>query len=167
MIKQLVATLSLLIVFGAQVQAEEDSCQALFVQTANGMSYANDQLTLIQANPTITWFCDRPVRQAGHLDFDTFIAQVSQGENSFADNPPNAALSVFSERKEEAAVVLTLLQKPQVRGDDLVYRVKVLEGIVPETGGRVVLFIDPIGRPLSPTSVAGVHRRHMRRAVLR
>jgi hypothetical protein len=28
-----------------------------------------------------------------------------------------------------------------------------------------VMFIDPIGRPLSPTSAAGVHRRHHRRAV--
>ena len=31
----------------------------------------------------------------------------------------------------------------------------------------IVLFIDPIGRPLSPTSRAGVHRRHVRRAVRR
>jgi hypothetical protein len=41
----------------------------------------------------------------------------------------------------------------------------VLEGTMPKIGGPIALFIDPIGRPVSPTSRAGVHRRHRRRAV--
>ena len=40
-----------------------------------------------------------------------------------------------------------------------VYDIKVLEGELPPAGGPVALFIDPIGHPLSATSVAGVHRR--------
>jgi len=48
-----------------------------------------------------------------------------------------------------------------------VYDIKVLEGELPPAGGPVALFIDPIGHPLSATSVAGVHRRHERRAVRR
>jgi len=57
------------------------------------------------------------------------------------------------------------LYKESLNGDDMVFPVKVLEGALPTAGGAVVMFIDPIGRPLSPTSVAGVHRRHRRRAV--
>lgn len=33
----------------------------------------------------------------------------------------------------------------------------------PATAGPCVLFIDPLGRPLSPVSVVGVRRRDMRR----
>ena len=42
-------------------------------------------------------------------------------------------------------------------------RVQTLQGIPPATAGPCVLFIDPLGRPLSPVSVAGVRRRDMRR----
>ena len=34
-----------------------------------------------------------------------------------------------------------------------------LEGSVPDSTGACTLFIDPLGRPLSPVSVAGMHRR--------
>jgi hypothetical protein len=56
---------------------------------------------------------------------------------------------------------------PCLKGKDLVFSVKVIEGELPAEGGPVVMFIDPIGRPLSPGSIAGVHRRHRRRAIMR
>jgi hypothetical protein len=58
-------------------------------------------------------------------------------------------------------------ERPVLRGKDLVFTVKVIEGNLPAEGGLVVMFIDPIGRPLSPGSVAGAHRRHRRRAIMR
>jgi len=45
--------------------------------------------------------------------------------------------------------------------------VKIIDGEIPSKGGPVVMFIDPIGKPLSPGSVAGVHRRHERRTLRR
>jgi hypothetical protein len=45
----------------------------------------------------------------------------------------------------------------------LQYHVQILQGTPPATAGPCVLFIDPLGRPLSPVSVAGVRRRDMRR----
>jgi len=41
--------------------------------------------------------------------------------------------------------------------------VNVLDGKLPTSTGPVALFIDPFGRPLSPVSAAGMHRRERRR----
>ncbi len=52
-----------------------------------------------------------------------------------------------------------VLSNPQLREDTLTYKVKVLDGKLPAQAGPCSLFIDPIGRPLSPMPVAGVRRR--------
>ena len=92
-----------------------------------------------------------------------FVANWPAGDNSFADNPPNAVLS-FAEpgdRVPEEAVVV--IQDPQLDGDVLTYSIKLLDGTVPTATGPCALFIDPFGRPLSPVSAAGMHRRERRR----
>lgn len=143
------------------------ACDALFVQNAKAMSFDGARLTLKQADPNIIWFCDRPVREAGHLTRDAFMKLVTEGEDSFAEKPPNAAVSIFSDDQDVIAVVVELYAKPITSGKDFIFPVKVLDGELPKEGGAVSMFIDPIGRPLSPTSAAGVHRRHRRRAVRR
>ena len=145
--------------------AEEETCDMLFVQDAKTMSFDGSRLTLKDANPNIIFFCDRPVRTAGHMDRDAFMKLVTEGENSFADNPPNAAVSIIDAKGEVNEVVVILSKRPLVKGNDMIFPIKVLEGELPNAGETVIMFIDPIGRPMSPTSVAGVHRRHRRRAV--
>jgi len=147
--------------------AEEEACDMLFVQDAKAMVFDGKQLTLKDANPNIIFFCDRPIRTAGHLTLDAFMKLVTEGENNFKENPPNAAISIFSASNQVTEVVVGLPERPVLRGKDLVFQVKVIEGVLPAEGGPVVMFIDPIGRPLSPGSVAGVHRRHRRRAIMR
>jgi len=61
---------------------------------------------------------------------------------------------------EDAVVVI---QDPQLDGDALTYAIKVLDGTVPAATGPCALFIDPLGRPLSPVSLAGMNRRARRR----
>ena len=145
--------------------AEEETCDMLFVQDAKTMSFDGSRLTLKDANPNIIFFCDRPVRTAGHMDRNAFMKLVTEGENSFADNPPNAAVSIIDAKGEVTEVVVTLSKRPLVEGNDMIFPIKMLEGELPNAGETVIMFIDPIGRPMSPTSVAGVHRRHRRRAV--
>ena len=157
--------LLLLAIFVSPAFAEEETCDMLFVQDAKAMSFDGSQLILKGANPNIIFFCDRPVRTAGHMTRDAFMKLVSEGEDSFAENPPNAAVSIFGNKGDVTEVIVTLHKRPVVKGGDMVFPVKVVEGELPSQGGSVVMFIDPIGRPLSPTSVAGVHRRHHRRAV--
>jgi hypothetical protein len=147
------------------VHADEEACDMLFVQDAKAMVFDGNRLTLKGANPNIIFFCDRPVRTAGHMTRDAFMKLVSEGEDSFAVNPPNAAISIFGDSKDITQVVVTLPKRPVVSDDDLIFTIKVLDGKLPAEGGAVVMFIDPIGRPLSPTSAAGVHRRHRRRAI--
>jgi len=43
----------------------------------------------------------------------------------------------------------------------------VLQGEMPGKGADVSVFIDVVGMPLTPVSVAGVARRSYRRAVIR
>ena len=59
------------------------------------------------------------------------------------------------------------LQDPVLQGDDLSYRVKILEGEIPASAGAASLFVDIIGMPLTPVSFAGARRRMWRRAVIR
>lgn len=157
----LLATLTL------SAHAEDEACDMLFVQDAKAMVFVGSLLTLKEANPNIIFFCDRPVRTAGHMTRDAFMKLVTEGENSFADNPPNAAVSIVSAKGEVAEVVVTLSKRPLVSGNDMVFPIKVIDGNLPNAGETVIMFIDPIGRPMSPTSAAGVHRRHRRRAVAR
>jgi hypothetical protein len=58
----------------------------------------------------------------------------------------------------------TFRANPNLDGDVLRYRVKVLQGEMPEKGSDVSLFIDIIGMPWTPVSYAGVARRSYRRA---
>ncbi len=147
--------------------AEEETCDMLFVQDSKAMTFDGSRLTLKEANPNILFFCDRPVRTAGHMHRDAFMKLVSEGENSFADNPPNAAVSIVSGAGEVTEVVVTLNKRPLISGNDMVFPIKVIDGELPAKGETVIMFIDPIGRPMSPTSIAGTHRRHHRRAVRR
>jgi hypothetical protein len=147
--------------------AEDEACDMLFVQDAKAMIFDGSSLTLQEANPNIIFFCDRPVRTAGHMTRNAFMKLVTEGENSFADNPPNAAVSIIDAKGEVIEAVVTLSKKPLVSGNDMVFPIKVIDGELPNAGETVIMFIDPIGRPLSPTSRAGVHRRHRRRAIRR
>ena len=147
--------------------AEIDSCDALFVIRANNVSFDGNHMVLKGVDPNITYFCDRPERSAGHLTIEALKDIVSQGENNFVENPPNASLSIFDQDKPITDIVVTLPSAPKVVGNTFDFEIQLLEGELPKEGGQVALFIDPIGVPLSPTSRAGVHRRHVRRAVRR
>lgn len=136
----------------------------LFVQGGDGVSLADGVLTIEGANKATLFFADRPERVAGHMPTEEFVASWGKGENSFASNPPNADLSIFTDDGTQEIVVV--LKEPRFEGDDLIYNVEVLDGDATATGGACSLFIDIIGMPLTPVSYAGVARRMTRRAVL-
>ena len=141
------------------VQADE--VEALFVQSAAGMAYENGRLTLIGVAPTTLMFSDRPQRVTGHVPTEEFLDSWGDGDDSFADDPPNAVLSIFSE--DEVNDVVVVLRDPALDADRFSYQVDILDGEIPASGGASSLFIDVIGRPLTPLSIAGVHRRGRRR----
>ena len=145
----------------AQAEEKSEMAELLFVQNSHDVSLEKGKLTLKKVSPTTIFFTDRPKRTAGHLTTKDFIDEWSEGGNSFAADPPNATLSIFGD--DEIVDIVVTLKKPHLEGEDLIYDIAVLEEEIAPISGESSLFIDPIGRPLSPGSVAGVHRRHRRR----
>jgi hypothetical protein len=141
--------------------AQVDEIEALFVQSAAGMAYENGRLTLNGVAPTTLMFSDRPQRVTGHVPTEEFLDSWGDGDDSFADDPPNAVLSTFSD--DEVNDVVVVLQDPALDGDRFSYQVEILDGEMPAIGGASSLFIDVVGRPLTPLSIAGVRRRGRRR----
>lgn len=97
-----------------------------------------------------------------------FLDEVSSAEESFAKVPPNAVISIVPDGGDPQDVVFEIATRPEIDGDTFVYRdIRILEGDVATDSGPGTIFIDRMGRPMSPGSVGGVHRRHERREVRR
>jgi hypothetical protein len=142
-----------------------DELEALYVQSAQGMTSGDGSFTLHGLAPSTLMFSDRPERIVGHLTAAQFVDGWGDGENSFLEDPPNAVLSSLAAADETPEDVVVTLTNPRLEGEELTYNADVLEGNLPNATGPCSLFIDPIGRPLSPVSVGGVRRRSRRRAM--
>jgi hypothetical protein len=142
-----------------------DEVEFLLVQNAGGVSLADGVLRLKNIAPTTLYFSDRPDRIVGRVTTKEYVDHWAVGDNNFSADPPNAVLSVLQgDKTEDIAVVLT---EPRLEDNDLVYTVEILEGNPTIEAGAAALFIDIIGAPLTPLSVAGVARRTTRRTVRR
>lgn len=146
-----------------QERRDMEEIEAMFVQTARGTSTDGGVLTLHDVTPSTLYFSDRPERVVGHLTSSDFVELWGEGENSFAEDPPNAVLAFLEPGEDAPEDAVVVLRDPRIDDGALSYSIDVLEGSVPAQTGPVTLFIDPLGRPLSPGSVAGVHRRRRRR----
>jgi hypothetical protein len=155
---------------GAQGASQEkpQTVQLLFVQNSTGVviDKTGRILTLKGLSPTTIYFSDRPVRLAGHYRTAEYLKFWKEGPDSFLKDPPNATLSVFEKGKDDLVDVVVTLRNPRLKGNDLSYDVKVIEGKLPKAGGPATLFIDIIGMPWTPFSFAGAARRAAYRTVL-
>jgi hypothetical protein len=134
-----------------------EKVQMLFVQNAQHAELNNGKLILKGISPTTLFFSDRPDRIAGHMPTAEILPLWKDGKDSFTADPPNATLSIFN--KSEVTDMVVELRNPLLKGDELIYDVKVLNGSVMAKGGPCSLFIDIIGMPLTPMSYAGAARR--------
>ena len=148
----------------SEVTAEQlEQIEAMFVQCAHGMTTSNGTLTFHGLAHSTLFFADRPQRVVGHMHTRKFVDEWGEGENSFAEDPPNAVVSFLEDGDTVPEEVTIVIDNPKLDGDTLTYKVEVLDGTLPAKAGPCSLFIDPFGRPLSPVSVAGIHRRDRRR----
>ena len=143
--------------------AESEMLELLFVQSARAADLHNGVLTLTDVHDSTLFFTDRPERITGHEHTEDFVADWGEGDNSFAEVPPNATLSILTGPEPQEIVVV--LKNPRLTNNTLTYDVDVLDGNKSASGGASSLFLDTLGRPASPGSVAGVHRRERRRRV--
>ena len=165
--RNLVIATSALLAAGVATRtlADEDkSVDYLLVQTSKGLTFdtATNTLSLIDVSPITLFFADRPERVAGNMKTSAFIPFWSHGKDSFAKDPPNADVSIIE--GDSMRQVIVVLDDPNLEGDILRYKVKVLQGDMPAKGADVSVFIDIIGMPRTPLSFAGVGRRTYRRA---
>jgi hypothetical protein len=142
-----------------QLQAD----QSMFVQTAASIESDGASLTLLGVTPSTIYFSDRPQRIVGHMATTDVVDLWDAGDNSFEVDPPNAVLSFLQPGGKVPDDVVVVIKEPRLADRTLVYQIEVLDGTMPREAGPVSLFIDPIGRPLSPVSVCGVRRRERRR----
>ena len=147
-----------------EITAEQlETEQSMFVQTAQGIDSDGAMLTLRGIAPSTLYFSDRPQRVAGQMATTDFVDLWAVGDNSFETDPPNAVLSFLEPGADVPVDAVVVLTAPSLGDGNLTYAIDVLEGPVPAHTGPVTLFIDPLGRPLSPVSVCGVRRRERRR----
>ena len=137
--------------------------EEMFVQLAKGVTTTAGSMTLVGASPSTLYFSDRPERVVGHMTTQQFVEEWNEGTDSFASDPPNAVLSFVDPSADSPSDVVVVLRDPTIGDETLSYSIEVLEGDVPTEAGPCTLFIDPLGRPLSPVSAAGMHRRGRRR----
>lgn len=145
-------------------EQNEEIIEYLLVQSSEGVEVTSNTLTLTGISPTTIFFSDRPKRIVGHIYTEDVIDIWSEGKDNLAEDPPNATLSIFGE--DEIVNLVLELKNPKMEGDKFTYDIILLDGEIPDFGGRATLFIDPVGMPLTPVSVAGVTRRAVRRRAI-
>jgi hypothetical protein len=162
--KTIIAISLVLFTFVMFAHAEETEEIVFFVQSAKSVEFdaGSGVLILKDVSPVMIWFTDRPQHLAGHEMVQDFVGTWDKGKDSFASNPPNATLSMFQNDQVQDAVVV--LSDPQLKGNDLVYHVNILEGKIPATAGISTLFIDSavrrVARRTSRRTARRVERRH-------
>ena len=147
-------------------QAKPQVVPSLIVMNAQGATLANGKLTLTGIAPNSIVFADRPVRAAGHAMTKDLLEEWTPDEkgDSFLKDPPNATVSAFGKDGDVIRDAVVVLRKPSLDGTTLTFDVDVLEGELTGADGPASVFIDIIGRPLTPMSYAGVARRTSYRA---
>jgi hypothetical protein len=142
--------------------AKQEMVPSLIVMNARGASLQGTNLILNGVSPNSIVFADRPVRAAGHALTAHLLEEWTpnpDGGDSFAKDPPNATISVLSKDGANVRDAVVVLKNPKLAGDQLTFDVQVLEGDLAGADGPASIFIDIIGRPLTPLSFAGVARR--------
>ncbi len=141
-------------------QARPEIVPSLIVMNADGASLDGTTLTLSGIAGNSIVFADRPVRAAGHAPTAVLLDEWNPDyPDSFNADPPNATISVFGETENEVYDAVVVLKNPRMQGADLLFDVDVLEGALDGATGPAAIFINIIGRPLTPLSYAGVARR--------
>lgn len=144
-----VAVLGAPFTFVGRAAAEEPKPMLMFVQLADDLKVdsATQTFRLVDVGEQTLYFADRPERIAGHIKMADYLKEWTSkaGSDNFANDPPNATLSVYEPGQPNNTVAAAEISHPKVEGSDLVYNYKIIEGSLPTGGGATSLFIDWIG----------------------
>jgi hypothetical protein len=124
----------------------------MFVQTASGFRTDDGTMTLPGLTPHTVYFSDRPERIVGHLTTHRFLQWWSEGEHSFAVDPPNAVLAWGEPGTYAPQEAVVIISDPAVTADGLEYHIQTPQGQPP------AISVCAVYRPAQPAAVAGVGR---------
>jgi len=125
-------------------EAETQIIPSLIVINSRGAVLQDGKLTLTGVMPSSIVFADRPVRAAGHTPTAHLVQEWSP-EQTFAEDPPNATISVFAKDGGAVRDAVVVLKSAALDGDRLTFDVDVLEGALAGGDGAAALFIDRFG----------------------
>lgn len=141
---------------GKVAASHNEVVDTLIVMNSAGATLKDDQLVLTGVSGNSIIFSNRPVRLAGHEPTTQIIDEWAVGNESFAKDPPNATVSVFSKKDSSVKDAVVVLKSPKLDGDTLTFTVEVLEGDLTGADGSAAIFID----------LFGVRRRAFRRGAV-
>ena len=124
------------------VPSQRHYSTALIVLNAEGAKLEGGKLVLDGVMPSATLFTSRPVRTVGHMVTPDMVDVWHTG--SFAKDPPNATVSVFSKDGSTVSDAVVVLNTATLEGEQLVFDVKVLEGELGKADGPASVFIDTL-----------------------
>ncbi len=125
-------------------EAESQIVPSLIVINARGAVLQDGKLIMTGVMPSSIVFADRPVWAAGHTPTIHLVQEWSP-EQTFADDPPNATISVFAKDGSAVRDAVVVLKAAALDGDRLTFDVDVLEGALAGGDGAAALFIDRFG----------------------
>jgi hypothetical protein len=115
--------------------APSTTVEDMFVQTASGFRTDDWTMTLLGLTPHTIYFSDRPERIVGHLTTHRFLQWWSEGEDSFAVDPPNAVLAWGEPGTDAPQEAVVIISDPAVTADGLEYHIQTLQGQPPAPNG--------------------------------
>ncbi|WP_299893242.1 hypothetical protein [uncultured Ruegeria sp.] len=99
----------------------------LFVQHADMATFAGTTLTLEGADNSIVVFTDRPHRAASTIPVSELVTRWGEGDDSFAADPPNAALVGETEDGKPVSLIVEITD-PALSDGAMSYQYKVIKG---------------------------------------
>ena len=124
------------------IPSQRQYSTALIVLNARGAKLEGQKLALDGVMPSATLFTSRPVRTVGHMVTPDMVEIWRTG--SFAKDPPNATVSVFSKDGSSVADAVLVLNTAKLEGERLTFEVKLLEGDLGKADGPASVFIDTL-----------------------
>jgi hypothetical protein len=113
----------------------------LIVQHSTSAALSDGVLTLDGADKHAIVFADRPHRAAGAIPSAQLIQNWDEGADSFASDPPNAAL--VGEHDGQPVSLIVELTNPKLAEGNIKFDYKLIEGVeVPEISQAYVVIDD-------------------------
>ncbi|RBW61839.1 hypothetical protein DS906_04650 [Ruegeria sp. A3M17] len=118
----------------------QEKPKVLFVQHADEATLSDGTLTLNGTGNHMIVFADRPLRAASVVPTEKLIDAWNEGKDSFAEDPPNAA--VIGEVDGKATSLIVEITNPQLTDSNLTFDYTLLEGPDSLTLEKSYIIID-------------------------